>query len=126
MEKRGSAGGKVRATLSREEAVDRYYSSPNICLQCGSIIEIVGKQLVRDVRRKKFCNHSCSAKHSNTKRKIDKPKKIKFVLGKITKGELFSKRNSWQSARSTIRKNARDVYINNGKPLVCEWCGYSI
>lgn len=41
-----------------------------------------------------------------------------------TKGEIFSEFNSWQSARSFIRKKAQENYINSCKPLKCAICGY--
>ena len=43
----------------------------------------------------------------------------------VTKGELYEKRKSPQSARSTIAKHARDTYISSGKPLCCCVCGYN-
>ena len=46
------------------------------------------------------------------------------LVENITKGELFSKRKSWQSARSAIQKMARIVFFkNNDKPKCCI-CGY--
>ena len=35
-----SAGGKATAKILRERAFNEYYSSPNFCLECGSIIEV--------------------------------------------------------------------------------------
>lgn len=42
-----------------------------------------------------------------------------------TKGRLFKKRKNWWSAAAGIRKAARQVYIESGKPLCCAVCGYS-
>ena len=41
-----------------------------------------------------------------------------------TKEELFSKRNSWQTARSSIQKDARITYQASSKPKQCIICGY--
>ena len=41
-----------------------------------------------------------------------------------TKGELFNNRKNWQSARSAIQKNARNVFKNKNKQLKCYICGY--
>lgn len=41
-----------------------------------------------------------------------------------TKGELFNNRKNWQSARSAIQKNARDVFKSKNKELECLICGY--
>lgn len=42
-----------------------------------------------------------------------------------TKGELFENRKSWQSARSSIAKNARDVFFENNINPKCLICGYT-
>lgn len=41
-----------------------------------------------------------------------------------TKGDLFSNRKNWQSARSSIQKLAQKVYEEFGKPYKCIICGY--
>lgn len=45
-------------------------------------------------------------------------------IGERTKGEVFSEFKNWQSARSFIRRNAKETYVKYGKPLCCEICGY--
>lgn len=52
-------------------------------------------------------------------------KENKKDWNKITKGELFSERKNWQSARSSIRKIAENNYKNSGKPYECIVCGYN-
>ena len=42
----------------------------------------------------------------------------------MTKGELFSSRKNWQSARTAIRKLADSAYRNSNKPMKCVICGY--
>ena len=46
-----------------------------------------------------------------------------FLLEK-TKGDLFNDRKNWQSARSSIQKNARKTYFENTKEPKCAICGY--
>lgn len=46
-------------------------------------------------------------------------------MGTRTKGNLFSTRRNWQSARNTIRKDAVRVFTSSGKPLKCHICNYS-
>lgn len=48
----------------------------------------------------------------------------KKSFGDITKKELISKRGNWQSWRSSIQRNARDVYNLSNKPKECAVCGY--
>ena len=45
-------------------------------------------------------------------------------IEKLTKGELFSKRANWQSARSSIATHAKRVYDNSTKSKECQICGY--
>lgn len=47
-----------------------------------------------------------------------------FLLEK-TKGDLFSDRKNWQSARGAIQKIARNTYFENTKEPKCAICGYS-
>jgi hypothetical protein len=132
--KKGSAGGKATALLLRSKTLDEYYSSPNICKECSEIIKVGDNEKVRTARKKKFCNSSCSASFNNrgknrnsrrTRRKNEGNKKIDRIdISKLTKGELFSRYKTYQSARSTICKNARRVYFNSEKEKRCFECGY--
>jgi predicted restriction endonuclease len=145
-----SAGGKATAIISRKLAIDKYYSNPKKCLNCGEVIHPKEKQKMREVRNKKFCNHSCSASFNNLKRfviiekifnhiintknsikyrkaKKDKSEKLKVpkfeYLNDKTKGELFEN-TKWQNARSTIQKHARFIYNNSDKCKCCNVCKY--
>jgi len=44
---------------------------------------------------------------------------------KVTKGELFSNRKNWQSARTAIRKLADAEFKRSNKPQECAICGYN-
>ena len=46
-------------------AIERYYADPAICLNCGKVIELDGKQKPSQIKKKKFCNQSCAAKFNN-------------------------------------------------------------
>lgn len=49
-------------------------------------------------------------------------------LSTRTKGDLFSNRKNWQSARSSIQKDARKMYFDNNispKCAKCAICGYT-
>ena len=58
-------GGKVTANIQRKKALDIYNENPNYCLNCNQKIEVKDVEKISNVRRKKFCNHSCSATHNN-------------------------------------------------------------
>ena len=55
---------------------------------------------------------------------IDKLKNKDITLNKLTKRDLFEIYELWQTARSTIQKQARLVYQNSDKPKRCICCGY--
>lgn len=46
-------------------------------------------------------------------------------IANMTKRELISRRSNWQSWRSCIQRNARDVYSNSNKPKECIVCCYN-
>lgn len=121
-----SAGGKARGVLQRKAAIESYYLSPNICAYCNSIIHITEDEKVADVKKKKFCNHSCAAKLNNKSKKkirVKLPSKRKLI-DLETKSSFYSKRKNWQSANSSIRNHARKVYFNSACPKECKECGY--
>lgn len=112
----------------RENSIKKYYENPNYCKYCGKIIHINDGDKIYEVKRKEFCNRSCSASFNN---KIPKRiKKVKekiikrLILGNKTKGELFENRSNWQNARSAIQKNARVIFENSNEPKCCKECGY--
>lgn len=51
----------------REEALAAYYANPVYCQNpgCGHVIEVGPKDKIYDVRRRKFCSHSCAAQFNN-------------------------------------------------------------
>ena len=137
---------------AREQAIKKYYESPNYCLHCHKIIEIKENQKVSEARHKRFCNSSCYGFYTNKNTCRNHHKKIrlcrvcltiiegkgKYCSGcreiilyrnrshfeKRTKGELFASRKNWQSARSGIVKHANSIYAASGQPRRCCICGY--
>ena len=124
-----SLGGTTSARLQREKALMEYYKSPNNCKNCNRIIH-VGNGKVTDVKKRKFCSHSCAASFNNTK-KIKKIIISKSIITRedkllnITKGELFGKCKNYFSARSTITKIARLNMKKSNRDRICVNCGYN-
>lgn len=141
-------GGQVMALRQRQEAILKYNSNPNYCKQCKQVIEVKGQDKVSHIRKKVFCNSSCSAIWNNIN-KIRKPRKIcpdcgkpiqkinlrclnckknytKITQGNRTKGNLFSSRNGYQSARTAIRQHADVIYEDSGKLYKCKICNYDL
>ena len=125
---RAKIGAAARALIQRKSALDGYYSDPNKCQYCGSIIKVGSNQKVTDVRKKKFCNKSHATFYQQSLRP-PKPPKLKQpkidLYSMRTKGELFKKSKNWQSARSGIRKHAERVFKKSGKSFICAVCRYS-
>lgn len=142
MGKRGVAGGIAMGIISRRKSLERYYSNPKICLNCGKVIE-VGSKRVGEIKRKNFCNHHCAAKYNNKRRKKNNHCKvcgteIKRTLKycKVCKTEILSKSllnttkkdlfDKWGyvRARGRITKNANSIFKAHNKRMVCDICGY--
>lgn len=124
-----SAGGKATAIVLRKKAEDIYNANPNYCLYCNKIIILSKGKKVNETRRKKFCNHTCSAiynnlrKHKNPKKeKTERKKLCKLLLG-VTKKQLILDRGYF-NARAAISKHARVIYANSYKDKKCIICGY--
>ena len=143
---RHSAGGVAWGKIQRKRSLRRYYFNPNICLQCNKIIEVPDSKRVADVIDRKFCSKSCAAKLNNVlfQKRIAAPKAIKEKKGRperkmlvkipmekpestmLTKAkkEFYLSKKNWQSARSSIAKNARLVFTKSSKNRLCANCGY--
>ena len=120
---------KVSNDKRRKKSLDDYYLSPNICKYCGEIIKVKEKQKVSEVRKKYFCNQSCSAIFNNPKRekilkeKKDKPEKFSYLYG-VTKKEFFEIKGIYYKFRAVIRKHAQFIYEKNNGNKFCSICGY--
>lgn len=69
-DKRGSAGGKARALLQKEEAkqrIDEYNQNPNLCKFCNKPLIAPYDKRLYDTLKKQFCSISCAAKFNNLK-----------------------------------------------------------
>lgn len=129
---RQSLGGKATAIILRKQALSNYYKNPCYCKKCGELIHPKEDQKVCEVKKKLFCNRSCSALYNNFKRRKkprkEKIKKVKqekyFNFSERTKGELFGK-CKWQSARTMIRSHASYIYKKHEQKEECEICKYN-
>lgn len=59
----------------------------------------------------------------NEREKLIKKTQFKYLVGK-TKREIFESHCNWQSARTTIRRNAVKVFELSDKPKCCQVCKY--
>ena len=62
-----SEAGKLGAIKTHKTLIERYEKSPRICLSCGKILPY-------ELRKNKFCGHSCAATYNNTKNTHDRAK----------------------------------------------------
>ena len=121
----------ISNTRSREKSIKKYNENPNICKCCGNPIlaDISNKQKVSEIRKKIFCNRSCSAKFNNLQRekklkiKSLKKEKFEFILN-LTKKDLIDKHQTYHRYRSTIRKHAHYVFNMYHEHQECKVCGY--
>ena len=142
-----SAGGKATALILRKQALERYYENPNLCKNCGSIIPVRDNQKIRETRQQSFCNKSCYGEYQTLRARTCKKCCEQFKIGRqnngavsktlvcqnckpddistLTKGQIFSIRKNWQSARSHIQKAARKLFKTLNPQSKCEVCGYT-
>ena len=115
-----SCENQYRAKLKRLE----YEASPKLCACCN-------KPLTWKQRKNKYCSSSCASKINNIGvcRVKKSEKQIIKSVSKIdiktkTKGDLFKKRKNWQSARSSIRKDAERTIEKLNVEKKCFLCDY--
>lgn len=89
----------------REKALRKYYSNPNYCKCCGSLIRVEKGMKTGDVKQKKFCNRSCSATYNN-----------RYIL----KDRMKSIVDSCSDEDFTTAYNTSDNYVQLGTAI-----GYS-
>jgi hypothetical protein len=88
---------KVSNTVKNKEKLkeEKYLESPNLCLFCNEIIPY-------KIRENKFCNHSCSAKITNSNReytwgdKISKSLDVYFELNPKIKTKRIGKKRLYE------------------------------
>jgi hypothetical protein len=123
-----------------------YNNNPNHCLFCNASIFCLESQTLSDIKKKKFCNHSCAAKYSNYHRQKKKYycQKCGAIIcegfenytgrkycntcspnyadwTQITYGEAKEKR--LYQVNSRIRELARQKFCKTHE-LKCAICGY--
>lgn len=114
----------------KEEALKRYYDSPNTCLCCKSIIDVKSHEKISNVRQKKFCNSACSASFNNQNRhqnhayqetiRLRKLKKTQNQYDKCKCGQAKKKtanncKNYYESGLRAIEKTTKGHLIKAGK-----------
>jgi hypothetical protein len=123
----------VSNTNRSKKSIENYNNNPNKCECCGETIHLKPNQKVSVVRKKRFCNSSCSASFNNKRRDSD-VKDIKntikrvnnpfnYIIG-VTKQELREKKGVYYKFRSVIRKHAYYLFMNSDIEKKCKVCGY--
>lgn len=129
--------------MNREQSLKMYYENPNLCKECGKVIEVLDNQRVSDVRKKQFCSHSCAASYNNQGRNKPNEDKIcpkcggrktknaemcqkcKNELNSVsnkTLGYYISGQKYLSSKCQEIRTNARKVLEGSNREKICQYC----
>lgn len=120
-----------------KRATEGYYQNPNICKNCGKIIEVNGKK-VSQVRTKKFCDNSCAAQFNNISRfmGIESRNKIRdYVISQMITQKCEECNNEFRTPIKTpqllcrkCRNHATIQLRNKGRMKYeksCQQCGES-
>lgn len=131
---------------SRKERIFEYYQNPKYCLTCGNILHIKDNENTTEVKRRKFCNKTCSAKTLNlgVRRNYkggetnlclcgeQKQKKSqKCVSCKKKEYDNLSlatilKDGKYSSTKLTnVRRRARQILLESNKIKHCSLCEHS-
>jgi 5-methylcytosine-specific restriction endonuclease McrA len=70
----------------RQESLDRYYSNPGRCKNCGQVIPVYDHETASQARLRKFCNKSCAASFNN--RGIRRNSTLKIKIKKEIKPKI--------------------------------------
>lgn len=121
------------------KALIEYYKNPVICNKCLSIITVPDGVKPSEIRRRKFCSKSCSAKYNNRGKQRNYKKNCCKVCHKLILAHqnfcskdcreiLYSKRKQERTRNSgkyvvswRQRTKLRAVFYKGGS---CQLCGY--
>ena len=120
-----ACGNKNRA---KQSSITNNLSST--CANCLEEFSFTRKRIF--TAKPKFCSPSCEKRFRKedptipNSKNTSKGKRVKPLAVKDkTKGDLFSSRANWQSARSCIQRHACKVFWDSGVRGSCAICGYS-
>jgi predicted restriction endonuclease len=104
----------------RQRALDRYYTDPNVCKQCGKIIEVPEGKLIASTRDKQFCNHSCAAIYNNSGRDRWKGKRSEQTVFSETSpceicGEDIPLKKRYSTGNSYYKRRFCDICLTDLK-----------
>lgn len=129
-------GAQTTKKILQDRSLKKYYEDPKICKNCGKIIEVKEGEKPKHVRKKTFCDSSCSATYNNKVRELKREKKVKEIKPKqkkekfefildMTKKELYNKHGVYYKFRAVLRKHAHFVFNKGITKKECFICGYS-
>ncbi len=95
-------------TNRKRETCRREFKHKN-CKNCDEEF-IVKKRTIDRFQQRLFCD---TCRHLS-----------KSSIHKLTKKDLFAKNKNWQSARSSLQKNAKSAFRKTTSPAICYICGY--
>lgn len=94
----------------RERSLRSYYDNPNYCKHCGRMIVVGYGEKLGDVKSKRFCNRTCSAKHNNA---TVLRERMKSFVSKCSDDDFISAYNSAKDY-SQLGRILGYSYINSG------------
>lgn len=99
------------STIHRNKTIKRKSKNEtSICLKCNAIV--YNKRLSSGgYYKRSYCDKCCRYSKRSS-------------ITSLTKKELFTKRKNWQSARSSVQRNAREVFLKSNLPKKCKICNY--
>jgi hypothetical protein len=118
MLKKGNPGSVATGIKLRKQALDLYYSNPNLCRYCGAVIPVPEGKKVTEIRLKKFCNCSCAAMYNNRlhpKRKSSEIARVAVATYCCACGNQINSRDLRRKYCDSCKYQARRVFNALGK-----------
>ncbi len=130
--------------MCKLKSTEKYNLNPNFCKNCNCKIEIKSNERVYDIKKKKFCSHSCAASFNN-KGICRNPKKLnicecgsaksknskicrqcyKNILLNKTLGEIINGKKYSTVLLASIRGMARTLLEESNIEKKCILCTHN-
>lgn len=119
---------RISGIYERLDALKNYYNDPVRCKYCDKVLEVPPDKKPSSIKRKTFCDHSCSAKFNNlgSDNKGPNPKEKKLECGfcgdefdkpRDSNGNLYKRKYCYECESKARRKSLRKKHRSNDKKL---------
>lgn len=114
---------KQNKNRKTKEKIDEYNKNPNMCIYCNMPILATYDKRLFDIKRKKFCSHSCAAKYNkigNIMNFYNKNNDYKTIVDSLSDEEIIIAFNSSNNLSEFSKKLGYKAKIHIDSKLINE------